>query len=93
MEANKKITTGKVDAVANLNRALIFSEMPDYAVNLLAQSLYYYTGNPDGVTRFIVDVQREAYSRTQAPQAKRLAERLAGARSEVERRKAPDKRR
>jgi hypothetical protein len=62
------------EAVSDLTRALIFSEMPTHAISLLAKSLYYYDSNPDGVARLVGDMQREAYRRTQAPKAKKLSE-------------------
>lgn len=64
------------ESVSSLTRALVFCEAPAHAVALLAQSLLYFESNPDGATRFIVDMQREAYRRTQEPRARRLSERL-----------------
>jgi hypothetical protein len=64
------------EAVSDLTRALVFCEAPAHVVTLLAQSLRYFDGNPDGATRFIVDAQREAYRRTQSPRARMLAQSL-----------------
>jgi hypothetical protein len=82
------------EAVSDLTRALIFSEIPHHVINLLAKSLYYYDSNPDGATRLIADMQREAYKRTQAPKLKQLSEYFHNQRSlEKKRRKRTDKRR
>jgi hypothetical protein len=74
----------KSDAVYDLTHALVSCGVEFYTIDLLTGALRYFAGNPMGAERFIVEVQAEAYRRTQATQAVRLATQLAARRRKIE---------